>query len=166
MQLKEYTNKRIYREREKIYGLAVSAPYLKTLGNQAVWVLDVLIHSDSELMESMPIAENNRQIRNFVTEGTPIEIQRSSTGFFYVSGLANKEKGSVNKKTYKLADYNLGFAEGWKLDSSGDYETGNGNAPSEGTATTTEKQYIFETIIYGDLTYGVTPYGSKKYTRI
>jgi len=165
MKLKDYTDKRIYRTRQKIYGHAVTIPYLKTLGNQPTWVIDVLIRSDAELLTAVPIAENNRQIRNFVTEGTPIELQRSQTGFFTVSGLANRKKGTVVKKTYKLGDYNLGFAFGLKLDAGGDYETNNNNIISQGSNTTTEKQYIFTAIPYGDLDYGVTHYGAKSYVR-
>ena len=164
-ELKAYVLDKIDRKRQKLLGHSMAAPWLKTIGGQQVWVTDVLIRSDSELLRAVPIAENNRQIRNFVTEGTPVEVQRSQAGQFYISGLADTKKGDVVKKTYDIADEGLAFTEGWKIAGTGIYETGNGNTATPGTPATTTSNYSLVTIEYGDLDYGVTPYGAKEIIR-
>jgi len=55
-------DEKIKRREKKIIGTAVSFPYLLTLGTRLVWVVDILIGHDKELMKKVPISENNRQI--------------------------------------------------------------------------------------------------------
>ena len=162
--LKTFVNEKIYRQRPKLLGHAVSAPYMKTVGGQSVWVVDVIVHSDGEELVAVPIAENNRQIRNFCTKGTPVELQRSNSGQFYVSGLSDTQKGNVVGKTYSPITEGLAFSQGWRLEGTS-WETGNGNEADEGTPATTTYSYTVITLTYSELTYGTTPYGATRTVR-
>ena len=120
-------NERIERKREKLIGEALSGPYLAELGGQSVWVVDVLIYSDSEVVESVPMAESGRAVRDFINERTPLELQRSNAGQFYVVALSDKKMAPITKKTYSRLSSGFGFVGGWRRNASGDIETGNGN---------------------------------------
>lgn len=158
-------NERIDREREKIIGHALKSPRLNTIGGQSVWVVDILIFSDQELLTRVPMAESGRSVRDFINEGTPVELSRSRAGQYYVVGLADKQRGNITAKTYSITDAGLGFTEGWRRDAGGSLESGNGNAVSPGTPSTTEYSYTTQLIPYGSLDYGTTPYGDVEVIR-
>jgi hypothetical protein len=137
-----------------------------TINSQPVWVTDVVIDSRNELITHVPISENNRQIQNFVTEGTPVELQRSATGQFYISGLSDKQKGTVVGKTYKISDSKFGFTQGWQLKADGTtYETGLENEPTIGTEEEIIYYYLTVTVPLGSLDFGVDALGKQTTTR-
>jgi hypothetical protein len=164
-QIKSFVNDRIYRQREKILGHALNRPYLYTLNGQSTWVVDVVVNSKEELLTHTPIAENNRQIKNFVSSGTPVELQRSNAGLFYISGLSDRQKGDVKKKSYKIDDYGFGYSQGWKKNSGGNYITGNDNTPDIGTEETINYYYVTTLIPFGSLDWGTTELGAYLITR-
>ncbi len=165
-ELLAFVNERIDRTREKLIGHALTPPYLHAIGGQSMWVVDVLIASDIEYLGTVPFAESGRNVRNFVNEGTPVEIKKSNAGQFYITGLSDRQIGDVTKKTYSLIDEGLAFTDGWRRDESNDWVDGNDNAVDPGTPETIEYTYTAVTIPYGSLeTYGTTPYGAKEIVR-
>jgi len=159
-----FVNERISRSKEKLLGHALLRPYLHTINGQPSWVTDVQVDGRDELITHVPIAENNRQIQNFVTEGTPVELQRSGTGLFYIASLANKQKGTVVRNKYKIDDSKFGFTQGWKLES-GNYVTGNENTVTIGTEEEIEYYYVTTLLPFGSLDFGVTAFGAQTTTR-
>lgn len=157
MNKKDYVDFHISRREHNIYGHAVGLPYIVDIGNQETWVVDVMVDTMSELLLRVPIAENNRQVRNFVNDGSPLELRKSNAGQFFVSGLSAKKKGNVHKKVYKIDTYYYGFTEGFKLNASGNYESGNGNEQDTGTEDDTTYYYVTTITALGDLDFGVTP---------
>lgn len=165
-QLKKLIQERVKSGQQKLRGTAVSVPSLQTVNGNPVWVVDVMIRQDEELLKNVPIAENNRQIRNFVNDGTPVEVHRSNMGQFYISGLSDLESGQVNKKTYSPENLGIAFTRGWKRNTeSGNLETGNSNTVTPATEATITYSYIFEVIPLGELDFGVTPLGAKRAIR-
>lgn len=158
-------NERIERKRQKIIGHALSTPYMDTLGGQSIWVVDVLIYSDAEYLRRVPFAESGRSVRDFVNEGTPVELTRSHTGQFYIIALSDKQRGNIVKKTYNIIDAGFGYTEGWRRNTSGDWITGNENIVIPGTPEEIEYAYTTIKIIYGNLDYGTTPYGATEIVR-
>lgn len=165
-ELRHYIYEKISQKRAKILGHCTCVPYIKQVGGQEVWVIDVLVRHDCELLRGVPIAENNRQIKNFVTEGTPVEVQRDQAGQCYVSGLSDTQKGTVAKKSYSPMTEGFGFAQGWRYDGSGNVQTGNSNTVGTVTPGTHTYSYTWVTMPYSDLDYGTTPYGYKIEVRV
>lgn len=173
--LPRYIDNQIVRSDKKLLGHAVSTPYKKNINaltdpdeieEFGVWVVDVLVRSDLLLVTDVPIAENNRRIKDFVTDGTPVELQRSKAGQFYISGLSDVQRGTVTQNTYTLASAGLAFTEGWRLNSNDNFETGNENEVDEGTAETTNFFYTFAITPLGDLDFGITPLQQKIATKV
>jgi len=158
-------NERIERKRQKIIGHALSAPYMSTLGGQSIWVVDVLIYSDSEYLQQVPFAESGRSVRDFVNDGTPVELTRSYTGQFYIIALADKQRGNIVKKTYNIIDAGFGYTEGWRRNVGGSWITGNENDVIAGTPEEIEYTYTTAKIVYGNLVYGTTVYGATEIVR-
>ena len=163
--LRKYVNDKIARREKKRNARAVSSPYLKTIGGKSVWVADVLVYEDKELLMGVAISESNRAVRDAVSDGSPVEITRSPVGFWYISGRSSIDPGVVISKTYSIADEGLAFSEGWTPDGAGGWITGNENEMDPGSETTETHGYTFEVIPYGELIYGTTPYGATRYTR-
>lgn len=163
--LHKLIEEKIERSQKKIIGHALSTPYLSTIGGQSIWVVDVLVYSESDYLEAIPLAESGRSVRDFVNEGTPVELSRSNAGQFYITGLSDRKRGSLIKKTYSITDAGFGFTEGFRKDSDGTWISGNSNEIDTGTEETTEYSYSAEPMPYGDLDYGTTPYGATKIVR-
>lgn len=158
-------NERIDREQKKIIGHAMCVPYLSTIGGYETWCVDVLIYSDSELLSAVPLAESGRNVRDFVNLGRPVELQRSKMGQFYVVGLADRKKGSINKNTYSASDNGFAFSQGWRKNNSGNLETGNQNEVTPVSGAEVNYSYTTEIIPYSELVYGTTPYGATRTVR-
>jgi len=158
-------NERIERKREKLIGTAVSLPYLYAFGSYSAWVVDVLYRSDEELLIAVPIAESGRNVRDFVNLWAPVELQRSNSGQFFIVGLADRQRGAIYKNTYSITDAGLGFTEGWKKNDVGSWINGNNNPVSPGTPEEIVYYYETEIIPFGELNFGVTPWGASRTTR-
>lgn len=162
----KFVKDRIKRNREKITAVVVSSPYLFSYGGQSVWVVDVLISGKSEIVKHVTIPENNREVRNFVTDGTPIFLQKDNAGQFFVAGLSNISKQNVVYNRFNLALNGLAFTRGIKITQDQSGTTGNGNQIDLGNETQATLGFEFSVVPYGELDYGTSVYGQKKATRI
>lgn len=166
--LNEFILDRIKRRKEKVTGSVIVPPYLFVVNKQETWVVDVIIDATREIFYRVPIAENNRQIQNFINKDTPVEITKSSVGLAMVTGLANRKKQSVKVKKYALNMIKLGFTQGWRkigVDDD-DYETGPGNKPSIPDPSEKTYSYMSRKLGFDELDFGVTVFGAYIITKI
>lgn len=166
--LNEFILEKISRKQKNLTGSVLVPPYMRMINTQETWCVDLVIDSTKEVLYHVPIAENNRQIQNFINIDTPVTLTKSTAGMMMVIGLSDKRKRDTKIKQYKINDYSLGFTQGWKKSGSGDedYETGSGNTPSIPAESEVTYTYISRKLTFGELIFGTTPFGAYEITRV
>jgi len=142
------------RHSKRTYGHAINRPYMH--GN--IWVVDVIIDSEKKILTKVQIAEMVRNTIDFINIGTPVVIQKNAVGQAVILGISDRQKNNANVNKIVRSGVFLNFTRGWKKES-GQIVTPSNNTPTPGTADTKTYGYRYVLAKYGELVYGVTPYG-------
>lgn len=157
----KFIKERIRNQQRKIVAISLESPRIKEIEGNQIFVVDVQFRSNKQIIRDVPIAQNNRNILNFVSEGTPVELVKFRGGQFSIIGRSNTTNNEIKTKFYAPQDLGLMFSQGIKLIENGGntYETGQNNTTQN--FQNTQKQ---TSIIKTPLTYGqISPYGTKTY---
>ena len=152
--------------RKKLRGKIATPPTMLNIGGEDIWVADVILSEEDEILEKVPISAYNFNVR-FADIGAPVELERDSAGILQIIGRSGILKGPVKISKREVSENKFGFTQGLKINpTSGNYETGNDNEVTIPPLTTETHQYTTRYLTYGELSpYGFLPYGAREVTK-
>ena len=147
-------DERIDRTKKKINGTILYGPYKQDIGGEEIWVSDVIIEHDQQVLYKVAIADYNFAVR-YAHQGSPVELEVDRSGMFRITGRAKIQKNAVTIKSTKPGDLYAGL-EGLTFVSGNTYQTGNGNNVTVSDDTETTYEWRARAYTLGEM----TPWGT------